>query len=188
VILTPLLSGSSVAAVTPPVPLDAQGNFSFANVTPGRYRMTSIGIPGAWSLRSATVGGQETLDSGLQVRPNQPIADAVLTFSDRETTVTGAIQDAGGRPASEYFIIVYAADRAFWAPPSRRVSMTRPGSDGRFTVRNLPPGDYLIAAVTDVTQGEWMDPSFLEQLLAASIRFSVAEGESKTQDIRIAGR
>ena len=187
VILTPVLSGSSVAAVIPPVPLDAQGSFSLVGVTPGRYRLSSNAAT-PWALKSVTVRGQETLDTGVQVRPNEPIGDAVLTFADRATTLLGTLQDATGRPASDYFIIVYASDKGFWAPPSRRVAMTRPASDGQFTVRNLPPGDYLVAAVTDVEQGEWMDPSFLEQLLGASIRVSLAEGESRTQDIRIAGR
>ena len=34
--------------------------------------------------------------------------------------------------------------------------------------------------------GEWMDPAFLSQLVTASIKISLAEGETKTQDIRIA--
>ena len=61
----------------------------------------------------------------------------------------------------------------------------RPGGDGHFKFQNPPPGDYLIAAVTDVEQGEWNDPAFLEQLVGASTKISVAEGEKKTQSLRI---
>jgi hypothetical protein len=187
VTLMPVLAGNSVAVVVPPAPLDAQGRFTFGNVTPGRYRLGATNSTG-WALKSARVAERETLDSGLDLRPNDNVTDAVLTFSDRSTTLSGVLQDASGRPASDYFIIVYAADRTFWSPPSRRVAMTRPRSDGKFTVHDLPPGDYLIAAVIDAEPGEWMDPAFLAQLVTASIRVPLAEGETRTQDIRIAGR
>jgi hypothetical protein len=187
VTLTPILTGSSVAIVVPPAPLDAQGHFVFGNVTPGRYRLGAASSTG-WTLKSARVGERETLDAGLDVRPNDNVTDVVLVFSDRSTALSGTLQDASGRPASEYFIIVYAADKALWSPPTRRVAMARPGNDGKFTVRDLPPGDYLIAAVDDLEPGEWMDPAFLAQLVTASINVSIADGETRTQDIRIAGR
>jgi len=41
--------------------------------------------------------------------------------------------------------------------------------------------------VTDVEPGEWFDPVFLQQLLGASMRLSLREGEQKTQDIRLSG-
>lgn len=204
--LAPILTGSAVAAVIQPGQVDAQGNFSFTNVTPGRYRFSattgvagrgSAGAPataiagplpgGIWTIKSATVRGRETLDSGLEVKPGETVGDAVLTFTDRPTTLSGTLFDASGRSASDYFIILYSADKSFWPPPSRRVVMSRPGTDGNFTFRNLPPGDYLLAAATDVDQGEWMDPAFLAQFVNASIKISLVEGETKAQDIRIAG-
>ena len=41
--------------------------------------------------------------------------------------------------------------------------------------------------MTDVEPGEWYDPAFLSQMVPASITFSIAEGEKKTQDIKLAG-
>ena len=62
---------------------------------------------------------------------------------------------------------------------------TRPASDGKFAFVGLPPGDYRIAAVTDVETGEWLDPEFLRQLLPASISVRLADGQQVTQDIRV---
>jgi hypothetical protein len=142
----------------------------------------------AWTLKSAVLNGHETLDTGLDVKPGESVNDVVLTLTDRPTTITGTLSDASGRPASDYYIIVYAADSAFWAAPTRRVSMARPASDGKFTVRGLPAGDYLLAAVTDLEPGEFMDPHFLAPLGPASIPIHLGEGEAKVQDVRIAGR
>jgi hypothetical protein len=74
----------------------------------------------------------------------------------------------------------------FWTPESRRVKSARPATDGRFTVTDLPPGDYLIAALTDVDPDEWQTPAFLDQLVPAAIKVTIAPGARVTQDIRIA--
>ena len=69
----------------------------------------------------------------------------------------------------------------------RRVAAQRPDTEGRFTFRTLPPGSYRMAAVTDVEQGEWFNPDFLAQLASGSIPITLAEGEKKTQNIRLGG-
>ena len=44
-----------------------------------------------------------------------------------------------------------------------------------------------LPAVTDVEPGEWYDPAFLSQIVGASVPISLAPGEKKTQDIKLAG-
>jgi hypothetical protein len=70
-------------------------------------------------------------------------------------------------------------------PGARRIQATRPATDGRFSFRSLPAGDYRLVAVTDIETGQWFDPAFLRPLLGASIGITLAEGEQKIQDIRI---
>jgi hypothetical protein len=111
--------------------------------------------------------------------------EAVVTMTDRTTEISGTMSDATGRPAPDYFIIVFPADRALWSPMSRRILQTRPAQDGKYTFRSLPSGDYLIAAVTDVEQGQWLDPAFLAQLVDAGAKITLADNEKKVQDIRI---
>ena len=61
----------------------------------------------------------------------------------------------------------------------------RPAIDGRFSVRNLPGGEYRLVAVTDVESGQWFDPAFLKELLAGSMSVVLAEGERKEQTLRV---
>jgi hypothetical protein len=64
----------------------------------------------------------------------------------------------------------------------------RPDADGRFIVRDLPAGDYLISALTDVEEGQWNDQAFLAELAShAPITITLGEGEKKVQDIRVGG-
>lgn len=142
---------------------------------------------GTWTLKSVTVNGRDTLDFPLDIRPSENISGALLTFTDRTQELSGTLQDATGKPTADYTVIVFSADNHYWTPQSRRIVATRPGTDGTFTFRNLPAGQYRLTAVTDAEQGEWFDPSFLSQLIGASISFTIADGEKKVQDIRLAG-
>ena len=51
----------------------------------------------------------------------------------------------------------------------------------------LPPGDYLIGALTDFDLDDLLESSFFEKLAAASATVTLGEGEQKTQDLRIGG-
>jgi hypothetical protein len=188
--LTAVLTGGGVALGVSPGTVDASGTFSFRGVTPGRYRVVASvpgGSPGAgWLPRSAILGGRDALDFPIDVGTSD-IEDLVVTFTDRPAELSGTIQDASGQPAPEHFVILFTRDKAFWMPQSRRIQSARPGNDGRFLFRNLPPGEYRLAALTDVEQGQWYDPAFLEQLVPGAIAITIGEGEKKTQDIRIAG-
>jgi len=189
----------------PNATVDAGGRFTIIGVPPGKYSLRGtapagtggpgVGVGGAmaaggsgsWILRSSIAGGRDTLDFPLELGPNMNVTDAVLTFADRTTELTGVLQDSQGAATSDYSIIVFPTDSQFWVPQSRRIQSVRPGTDGRYTVRNLPPGEYGIAAVTDVEPGEWFDPAFLRELTGASMRITLADGDRKTQDIRLSG-
>ena len=133
------------------------------------------------------VNGRDALDFPLEVVPNGNVSGAVITFADRTQSVSGTLQDALGRPTSDYTIIIFSSDNRYWTPQSRRIRATRPGTDGKFSFTNLPAGQYRLTAVTDAEQGEWFDPAFLSQVVGASVTITLAEGEKKTQDIRMAG-
>jgi uncharacterized protein (DUF2141 family) len=179
-----------VSVGAPTATPDANGAFTIAGVTPGRYRlMASFPTPRpdtTWQLKSSMVAGRDTLDAPIDLREGTD--GAVITFTDRVSELTGIIQDAAGQPAPEYHVVVFSADKSHWGPQSRRIRSVRPGADGKYLFANLPPGDYLLTAVTDIEPGEWFDPALLDQLARASIKVSLAEGEKKSQDLRLAAQ
>jgi hypothetical protein len=171
-----------------PIPPEPSGAFTMQGVTPGRYRLHAV-IPSprpdtTWQLKSSTVNGRDTLDFPVDFR--QSSDDAVITFTDKVSELSGLVQDPAGRPAPEYHVIVFASDKAYWVPQSRRIRSVRPSADGKYSIPQLPPGDYSIVAVTDIEPGEWYDPSLLDQLSRSAIKVAIAEGEKKTQDLRLA--
>ena len=116
------------------------------------------------------------------------ITDAVITITDRQQQLSGTLQDASGRAATDYTMILFPADRAYWLPDSRRIITARPGTDGRFAFLALqgpPAGEYMIAAVTDLRPSEQFDPDFLAALLPQAFKVTLGPGETKTQDVRL---
>lgn len=214
--LTPRGSqGFELAAAPPPV-VSESGRFSIVGVVPGRYSISAAPAAGVqrgagpggrgegrggltaldqltsatsagWTLKSAVTDGRDLLDFPIDIGANQNIQNLTLTFTQRTQELSGMIQDTTGRPTADFTIIVFPSDARYWQPQARRITAARPGTDGRFLFRGLPPGDYRLTAVTDVEPGEWYDPAFLTQLSTMSIPVSVAEGEKKVQDIRLAG-
>jgi hypothetical protein len=193
---SPSLSGPALALLgdmSSPrsVASDADGSFRIQTILPGTFSLT-VSPPAAlagWWLESATAGGRELLDTPLDFGTTLgSVDDAVLTLTNRRTELTGRLQTPAGLPATDYFVIVFSADRAHWFAGARRTRAVRPASDGMFSVEQLPPGRYLVAAVTDVIDGEWQRASFLEQLAAFAVPVAVSAGETTRQDLQIAGR
>jgi len=166
---------------------DPDGTFRLVGVPPGRYRLDhSAGRAfDDWRLVSATIKGREVLDSSIEIRAGEDLSDVVLRFTDRPSELAGRLQTSTGQPATAYSIIVFSATREFWLPLSRRVRSLRPATDGGFSVRGLPAGEYYIAALTDVEPGEWYDPAFLAQLIATSAKVVVKDGARTVQDLMI---
>ena len=42
-----------------------------------------------------------------------------------------------------------------------------------------------VAAIVDVEQDEWFDPSFLQRVAPSALRITIVEGEKKVQDLRV---
>jgi hypothetical protein len=170
-------------------PLEFEGStFKAEGIVPGQYRVVGalqgLRTPiGAWWLKSLVIGGREALDSPLDLR--RSVDDAVATFADRASEVSGTVKDAQGNPVSDHVIVVFSADRSTWFFNSRRVAGVRADAQGRYAVRNLPPGDYRIVASPDVEPGEWFDPAVHERLLPAATAVTVTGAEKKTQDFVI---
>lgn len=164
--------------------VDAGGRFTINGVIPGRYRVSASGAQG-WSVKSVIANGIDVLDFSLEIAPDTNPPSLTVQFGDRNTDLKGVLTDATGAPTADYSVIIFPEDQRYWVPFARRMRSTRPSTDGKYAFVGLPPGDYRIAAVTDVETGEWLDPEFLRQLIPASISVRLADGQQSTQDIQV---
>lgn len=157
--------------------------FTVSGIVPGAYRPVVLGLAG-WIPKSFEINGRDVLDRPLEV-VDRDLAGAVLTMVEALGTLSGTLQDATGQPTANYTVIIAPADPRFWTPQSRRIQAVRPATDGRFSFRNLPAGDYRLVALDDVEPESWFDPEFLRQLVPASIAVTLTDAQTTVQDVRI---
>ena len=168
--------------------VDAEGRFTLGERRPGpipvdrRWRRDGV-VP--WVRRPSKVRTPSI--SPLRSNRTRASTGPSSPFVDRQSELTGTIVNERAQPVPDYTLIVYPADQRFWTPQSRRIQSARPATDGRFTFRNLPAGDYRLVPVYDPEPGSWFDPAFLLQLETASVRVTIAEGEKKEQHLRVPG-
>lgn len=172
-------------AMPPPAPVDANGRFTIRGIMPGRYRIAAAGgVPSGYTLRSAVFGGQDVLDIPFELTGTEHLSGGLVTFTTQTTEVTGSVQDASSQPVAGVTVIAFSAEERFWTPQSPRIRAVRPASDGRYVLKNLPPGDYRLVALADVEPGQWFDPEFL-RTLAGFATVTISEGGKVTQDFRV---
>jgi hypothetical protein len=172
----------------------ADGTFEIAGVAPDTYVLNAY-VPGGtpatpWIVRSAMMAGQNVADRAVAIKPGVPLSDVVITVTDRSAELSGRLLDAAGRPAPEFFVFVFSTDRTLWTPnaPRHVRPPTRPASDGSYRIAALPPGEYHVAALTEVDDADIFDAAFLDQVAAAAFKITIAEGEKKKQDLQVGGR
>jgi hypothetical protein len=197
--LTPAAAEAGAIAVSG-ARADREGRVTFRGVVPGEYWIGVHGLPEPWLLAAARVEGQagrdgqdgqaahDALDRPLQVGSGDGDRHVALRLTDRPGEIDGTFADESGRPATDYLVIVFPANPDLWRTGPRRIRAVRPATDGRFSVPQLPAGDYRLAAVWDAEPDEWFDPAFLSGLVPVSIPIAVGEGLRVTQNLRIGGR
>jgi hypothetical protein len=194
--------GTSIAAmlaVESRITVTSDGTFSATGLAPGRYRFvaqpgflgglapSAVANASGWVVKSAMAGGRDIADAVLEVKAGENVSGVVVTFTDQPTELSGRVFDQAGRVTADFPIVIVATDRTTWVRDSRRVQVVRPATDGRFVAAGLPAGEYYLAAVTGIEPDQLADPSFLEQLAAIAIKLAIADGEKKTQDVKLAG-
>lgn len=145
----------------------------------------SIGtLTGDWTLESVELNGRNLADDPIEVRPGEVVNGVRVVLTNRPTHLRGTLLDDEQRPA-EGTVVVFPDDTSRWRDDSRTVRATRPDQRGEFSIKGLPAGNYLIAAVDYVQDGQWYDPEFLADLRPRAQRLLLAEAESKRIDLTV---
>jgi hypothetical protein len=182
----------------------ADGTFTIKGVMPDRYRLTAsagglmslfgsiaaaqgMDLPAdTVMMKSATWDGHDIADVPVEFKPGIDATGIVVTMTDRVGEISGVVRDSAGRPTPNFPIVVFSTNRASWLVGSRRVTQARVSSDGKYRVAGLPAGEYFVAALTELEANDLSDPSFLEAIIPAAIKVTLADGEKKIQDLKLA--
>lgn len=173
----------------------ADTTFELTGLMPGLYKF-SVMMPGmrlvateagqGWMVKSVRLGDRDLADAGVDLSAGGDVSGVVVTLTDRPSELTGRVLDGEAKPVSMFPIVVFSSDRAHWGPTGRRVHAVQPATDGSFVIAGLPAGQYYMAAVTEVDPRELTSVAFLESLIPSAITVTLADGERKSQDVKVA--
>jgi hypothetical protein len=178
------------------IPSNANGQFTISGLVPGRYVIAGQPYFGsstasvAWGVESVMVDGKDVTDLPITIAADAMPKDVAVLLSDKWQELSGRLTNEAGAGVSDYAVMVFPVNDAYWVYGTRRIVTAQPGTDGRFTLGGpgpsiLPAGEYYLAAVTDVTKDEQYDPAFLQSIIPAAIKVTIKPGAKSVQDLRV---
>jgi hypothetical protein len=167
-----------------PLAIDDTGAFAVLNVLPGTFRIRAHGLPDGWWVETAPFGNRDAADHHVVVDGSGPLTGQVR-FTSKMGELAGSVSNVDGSPAPHHTVIAFPADSALWLPYSRRIQVTQPGPDGRYTMRGLAPGSYRVATILDHEPGREFDPELLRTLASTAATVAIDAGGTSRLDLRV---
>jgi hypothetical protein len=141
---------------------------------------------GGWMLKGMFVDGRDLTDTGIEFQHGRVVENIDLVFTRKVTRLSGDLRDERGNVPEDAWVVVFPSDEAKWTPRSRFLHASRPDKTGSYRLRLTPSDDYLVVAVTGLEEGQWADPDFLRAAKDVAEHLSIAEGESKVHNLKLA--
>ena len=169
-----LQEASSLASLTPDIDsasVKADGSFIFREIPEGSYGIEFHPIPAGLYLKSS--GAADALETGITVSRGHAPPPLELVLSAGAGRIDGTVEsDDQPVPAASVVLVPDGKRRA--QPNYYRQAMS--DQMGRFAMRNVAPGDYILFAWEQIERGAYMDPDFLGQYEDRGKAVHVEEG------------
>jgi hypothetical protein len=174
-----------------PVPMFGDGrvndDWTFELNGLSESRLFSVGVTQNpdWMLKAVYHNGVDVTDTPVDFVPGQTLDGFNVVLTRKLTEVSGQILGERNAPDTDATVIVFSDNPDRWTFGSRFVRTVRPNQEGRYTLRGMPPHDYLVVAVKDLEPGQFQDPEFLDTVRAHAERVKLNEGQSAVQDLKV---
>jgi hypothetical protein len=149
-------------------------------------RRFRVGSSPGWALKAILANGQDVSDMALTFGAQaQSMRDVEVVMTDQLTAVNGSVR---GTTTGAY-VFVFSDDRDRCYEGSRYYA-GRPTVDGTFSIAGLPPGGYLITALTNLPEGldagqMIADADLLERLSRDATHVLLNERQTTTVALRV---
>lgn len=159
---------------------DASGTFTLNGVSPGRYAFRFAAPAEGIYLKNIDIDGAPASGTLVDVG-TADIRNVRATFGTDVAEISGNVRHEDLSPVTEYALVIFPADKREWPVWMSGAGVTRADSAGHYKYA-VKPGAYLIAAVEDVDQFQWLDPAFLESLIPTATKITLGPSQKLTQD------
>ncbi len=146
------------------------------------YTIEVQGAPSGYYLKSVRLSGRDLPDNVLDLSFSGAQLDVVL--ANNSASITGTVQRPNGDVVQSARVTVIPANS------NRRdlYKSVNSGSDGTFTISNVPPGTYRVFAWEDVEQNAWMDPDFRRPFETLGSSATIRDSTGPNLMLRVIGK
>lgn len=156
------------------------GTFTFSRVARDRFNIVAT-APTCY-LKSATAGGVDVLDAGLDLSSGAPPADLTIVYSTDAGEIQGSVEpDKPGEAPIGTVVAVPAGERR---KIDRYYSTAQLDQTGRFTLNRLAPGEYKIFAFDNVEYGAYLDADWLKPFESKGESVKIEEGARQAVSLK----
>ena len=173
--------GAFVSGFTP-ARIAADGTFTTMMYPPGKYTLSISAPAPAWTIKSITAAGKDAFGAPLELGADD-LAGVVVTFGDQPTEISGAVGVGGQASNAEAQVVAFPADVQGWIAGGmsvRRSRTTMTSTTGNYRIAGLPPGEYLVVAVSPDVLIELQDTQLVNTLSRSASRVTLAAGDKRT--------
>lgn len=149
-------------------------------------RLFRVNAPSGWSLKAVKLNDADVTDTAVEFRPGEDLEGVEVHLTSRGAALSGGVQDARGKPAADYVVVLFSSDERKWGYQTRFVRSARPDQSGSFTFKGVPPDDYFVVALDYLEPGEEADPELLARWRGSAQAVSIAEGAAKAVNLKLA--
>jgi hypothetical protein len=160
------------------------GTFRLEDLDPYRYGILIGGLPDGFYTKSIRVGEADITYSGLDLTSGAP-GEVDILVSPKAGLVSGvarSLNTSQPPPGATAVLIPKEKERL---EISVFYQQTTTDQYGRFTFKNVVPGEYQVYAWEDVESSAWMDPGFMKPLEGKGESVTVGEGAQANVQVNL---
>jgi hypothetical protein len=167
---------------SPPIDSVHDGKFTLSDVGPDNYYVRVYGLPDGYWLKSVHMADQEVRDTAIDLTsgPSGPIT---ITIAPNAGQIDGTVMNEQQQPAAGATVVLVPEPKLRERPDAYKTSTS--DQSGRFSIKNLTPGDYKLFAWEDMEYGAYMDPDFLRPVEDRGQSISIQEGSRETVQLNV---
>ena len=152
------------------------GAFTLRSVLPALYRVTVQNIPKGY-VKAIRFAGRDLVHRELDLTAGGG-GTLEIVLSSKPASVSGTVRNSDGDPLAD--VTVNA-----WSKDDPEIRTTRTDASGRFTIRNLAPGEFHVIAWESLDRGVIENPSFRASFESHATVVTLQEGSTENVDLKV---
>jgi hypothetical protein len=141
------------------------------------------GVPDGGYVKSIRLGDADVTDTGLDFSAGVTPAEATVLVSLAAGAIEGTVQsDKPEQAAGATVVLVPEGARS---ESERYYATASADPSGRFTLKNVTPGEYRLYAFDSVESGAYMDPDWRKPFEGKGERVSIRENGRESVQPRL---